>query len=32
MSVRRVQEEYRLPELAGEGSVSTFAPRKYVHV
>jgi hypothetical protein len=32
MSVPRAKEEYRLPQMAGEGSVSTFAPRKYVHV
>jgi hypothetical protein len=32
MSVRRAQEEYRLPQKAGGSLVSTFAPRKYVHV
>jgi hypothetical protein len=32
MSVRRVKEEHRLPEVAGGSSVSTFAPRKYVLV
>jgi hypothetical protein len=32
MSVRLAKEEHRLPQMAGEGLVSTFAPRKYVHV